>query len=135
MDKMEQRDPFAHLPKRRKTMQDLPKRPNSMSKEELFERDHNAFMMDFENSCLADWTFFPRGRLAFWVNEFNMWDKDFPKGNRRHLDKEWAAFMQKQVYPHHSDVDFSEYCLWVEGGGGDFYFQVNDHDLEVDSSK
>ena len=64
-----------------------------------------------------------------------MWDKDFPKGSRRHLDKDWATFMQSQVYPHHSDVDFSEYSLWIEGGGGDFYFQVNDNDIEVDSPK
>jgi hypothetical protein len=100
-------------PKRRKMMQpsDLPKRPGSKSKEELFERDHNAFMMDFENSCLADWV------------------GDFPKGNRRHLDKDWAAFMQKQVFPNHSDVDWSEYCLWVEAGCGDEWFQdINDHD-------
>jgi hypothetical protein len=98
-------------PKRRKMMQssDLPKRPGSKSKEELVGRD--SFMMDFENSCLADWV------------------GDFPKGNRRHLDKDWAAFMQTQVFPNHSDVDWSEYCLWVEAGYGDEWFQdINDHD-------
>ena len=135
LDKMDKMDKMESSPKRRK-MSDLPKRPNSKSKEELFEKDHNAFMMDFENSCLANWTFVPYGRLAFWANEFDLWDKAFPKGNRRHLDKDWAEFMQKQVYPHHSDVDWSEYCLWVAGGGGDEWFQdINDNDIEIDSSK
>ena len=97
-------------------MESPPKHPNSLT---VFTRDRNAFMMDFENSCLADWV------------------GEFPKSKRRHLDKDWAAFMQKQVFPHHSDVDWWEYCLFVESGGGDEYFQdINDdNDIEVDSPK
>ena len=67
------------------------------------------FMMDFENACLA-----------------NHWDSSVahhPKGDKRHLNPEWAKMIQSQVYPHHSDVDWYEYIEWVKRGGGDEYFQ------------
>jgi hypothetical protein len=88
----------------------IPKRPNSKSTKELFES--NAFMMDFENSCLSDW--------------FN----PIPTGNRRFENPEWRIHILKSVYPHHSDIDWHEYCAWVSQGGGDDFFQdeVNDHD-------
>ena len=71
--------------------------------------DHIAkdnFLMNLENSCLAD---------------FGQGD-NYPRGPERYKDKEWAAFMKKQVYPHHSDVDWTEYCEWVRQGGGDEWF-------------
>jgi len=69
----------------------------------------NDFMMDFENACLS-----------------RNWDsriRAHPKGPNRHKDPEWAAMIQSQVYPHHSDVDWEEYVDWVSNGGGDEYFQ------------
>ena len=57
----------------------------------------DSFMMDFENSCLA-----------------NKWgSRPHPKGDKRHLDRAWAIMIQSRVYPHHSDVDWYEYVDWV----------------------
>ena len=50
------------------------------------------------------------------------WDKPIPKGDKRHENPEWAKHVQAQVYPHHSDVDWWEYCFWVELGYGDEWF-------------
>ena len=65
--------------------------------------------MDFENSCLSQ-----------------NWDsriKPHPKGNKRYEDPEWAAMIESQVYPHHSDLDWQEYVDWVSRGFGDVWFQ------------
>jgi hypothetical protein len=67
------------------------------------DRYQNAFMMDFENACLQDWP-----------------GLNWPKGNTRHLDPEWAAYMKKEI--SNSDVTWIQYCKWVEGGGGDEWF-------------
>ena len=71
----------------------------------------NAFLMDFENSCLSDWDSFKRPH---------------PKGPNRHLDPEWAAMIKSQVYPYHSDVDWEEYQEWCRYGGGDECFEEDD---------
>ena len=68
--------------------------------------------MDFENSCLSQ----------NWDNA----KKQHPTGILRHADAEWAAMIKTQVYPHHSDVDWEEYCEWVSHGGGDEYFLEED---------
>ena len=47
------------------------------------------FMMDFENACLRD-----------------NWSKPHPQGPKRHENAEWAAMIQSQVYPYHSEVDW-----------------------------
>ena len=69
-------------------------------------KERDAFLMDFENSCLQGWP-----------------GLNFPKGSERHEDPEWAQLILSQVYPNHSDVDFDEYVSWVQGGGGDLFFQ------------
>ena len=60
--------------------------------------------MDFENSCLEHWY------------------DDIPKGPTRYDHPLWARMIKGQVYPHHSDVDWFEYCEWVKNGGGDEWF-------------
>ena len=67
------------------------------------------FLMDFENACLADYT---RDNP----------DTPYPKGPERYKDKEWATYIKTQVYPHHSDVDWTEYVAWVKAGMGDEWF-------------
>ena len=42
----------------------------------------DAFMMDFENSCLEQ-----------------NWCKPHPQGPKRHENTEWATMIQSQVYP------------------------------------
>ena len=78
-----------------------PRRPGWMS----FDRDYNNFLMDFENSLLEEWT------------------QPTPTGRRRYLDPEWAALVEKNVHPHHSDVCWDDYVSWVSAGGGDDWFQ------------
>ena len=63
------------------------------------------FMMDFENSLLSEWM------------------GPAPTGPRRFEVAEWAALVKRNVFPHHSDVDWDEYCNWVRAGGGDEWFQ------------
>ena len=70
------------------------------------------FYLDFENACLSQ-----------------HWDSSkrrHPKGKKRHEDPEWAAMIQGQVYPHHSDIDWQEYVDFVNHGGGDDCFQEDD---------
>ena len=70
------------------------------------------FMMDFENACLSQ-----------------NWDRRIrahPKGPKRYKDLEWAAMIQSQVYPHHSDVNWEEYVDWVSRGHGDEWFQEDE---------
>ena len=66
------------------------------------------FYMDFENDILRKW---------------DSRKKAHPKGPNRCKDPEWAAIIQSEVYPHHSDIDWHEYVEWVENGGGDEWFQ------------
>ena len=73
----------------------------------------NEFMMDFENSCLADW------HSGF-----------HPVGPKRHLDNEWAAFIQSRVFPFSSEIDWLEYCNWVENGYGDEWFQEDEPEVK-----
>lgn len=70
-----------------------------------------SFLMDFENSCLAN---FPRPH---------------PRGSKRYEDPEWAEMIKSQVYPNHSDVDWYEYVEWVSQGGGDEWFQEEGVDV------
>ena len=74
----------------------------------------NDFMMDFENECLADW------HSGF-----------HPLGPKRHEHPEWAAFIQSRVFPHHSDVDWLEYCNWVENGYGDEWFMEDEEEKRL----
>ena len=76
----------------------------------------DAFMMDFENSCLQD----------VWYRQSNRRWGFHPLGPKRHENAEWAAMIQSQVFPQHSDVDFQEYVVWVENGGGDEWFQEDE---------
>ena len=83
-----------------------PRRPQrNVPQTREYQRYKNDFLSDFESTCLQ----------YLWVGEP-------PKGVTRHEDPEWAEMIQSQVYPHHSDVDWYEYCEWVMGGGGDVWF-------------
>ena len=76
-------------------------------------REHthmNNFLMDFENDVLRDF------------------HKKPPQGPERYKDPEWAALIKRNVYPHHSDVDWAEYVAWVSQGGGDEWFYAEDPD-------
>ena len=85
-----------------------PRRPRHRDKYDIIDVAMDSFMMDFENSCLE-----------------HVWKKgQFPKGPKRHEDPEWAAMIQTQVYPHHSDVDWEEYTEWVSRGFGDEWFSL-----------
>ena len=86
-----------------------PKRPGSRDKYSIMKPERDVFMMDFENSCLELQCF---KRM-----------KQHPTGNKRHEHPEWAAMIQSQVYPNHSDVDWHEYVDWVSRGFGDKWFQ------------
>lgn len=82
------------------------KRPGSKNIEEL----DDDFMADFENYCLSLWDSSKRPH---------------PRGPNRHEDVDWAAHIRRYVYPHHSDVDWYEYTIFVESGGGDDFFLEN----------
>ena len=87
-----------------------PNRPGHIEKNDIITSDRDAFMMDFENACLADkWRFFSKG--------------PHPTGKKRYEDPAWAAMIESNVYPHHSDVDWQEYVDWVSRGLGDEWFQ------------
>jgi hypothetical protein len=91
----------------------LPARPGKGKTKPLYMSvQRYSALMDFENSCLSQ-----------------HWDssvKPHPRGSKRYEDPEWAAMIQAQVYPHHSDVDWYEYVEWVSQGGGDEAFQKED---------
>ena len=72
----------------------------------------NNFMMDFENCCLQE----------VWYCQNNRRWGFHPLGPKRHEDPQWAAMIQSQVFPNHSDIDWQEYVVWVENGGGDEWF-------------
>ena len=69
----------------------------------MISAHQDAFLMDFENSCLMSWKF-----------------PHFPKGNRRYEDPHWAELLKSEISKH--DVSWEEYVMWVEGGGGDELF-------------
>ena len=83
-----------------------PRRPRSMPPYTLLTLGPDAFMMDLENKILEDWSDI----------------KPIPTGTRRFDNPEWAAVLKRNVFPHHSDVDWHEYCEWVSNGGGDEWF-------------
>ena len=66
----------------------------------------DAFLMDFENDVLRDWDA----------------TKGIPTGPRRFQNAEWADLIKRNVYPHHSGLDWYEYCEFVLNGGGDEWF-------------
>ena len=85
---------------------------------EIMTPANDAFMMDFEISCLEQ-----------------NWDsskRQHPQGPNRHENPEWAAMIQRQVFPHHSDLDWAEYCSWVRCGGGDEIFQEEDEERRLE---
>ena len=84
----------------------------TMSKENAHRND---FLMDFENACLADF------------RRDNRFTSD-PVGTERYKEENWAEFMKTQVYPAHSDVDWTEYVAWVRAGMGDAWSRIG---LEV----
>ena len=86
-----------------------PRRPGHIDTCEIITTERNVFMMDFENSC--------------WFKNWDSRVKPHPKGSKRYEDPEWAAMIESQVYPHHSDVDWYEYVDWVSRGFGDEWFQ------------
>ena len=87
-----------------------PRRPGHNDKYSILTVARDDFMMNFENACLSQ----------NWDNA----KKQHPTGIMRHADAEWAAMIKTQVYPHHSDIDWEEYCEWVFHGGGDECFQA-----------
>ena len=92
-----------------------PNRPGHMDKYDIITPDRDAFMMDFENYCLE-----------------HCWDSTpQPKGTKRYEDPEWAAMIEANVYPHHSDVDWNEYMDWVSRGFGDEWFQEDEPPTRV----
>ena len=89
--------------------------PPARPRKRLLSVESDAFLMDFENACLA-----------------KHWDSSVmahPTGDRRHEHKEWAAMIKSQVFPHHSDVDWGESVEWVQNGGGDEWFQEKETDI------
>ena len=70
-----------------------------------FYPEKNDFYMDFENWCLE-----------------HRWDsrQGIPKGPTRCEQPQWAAMMKREC--EDSDMDFDEYCAWVQHGGGDEWF-------------
>ena len=82
-----------------------PRRPGH---HDIITPARDDFMLDFEYSCLSQ----------HWDSSI----KPHPKGSKRYEDPEWAARIQAQVYPNHSDIDWDEYVLWVSQGGGDVWF-------------
>jgi hypothetical protein len=67
-------------------------------------RDHDAFMMDFEN----------------WV--LTLWDarNGIPTGPRRFENEAWAVLMQSKL--EFADTCWDDYVEWVKCGGGDDWF-------------
>ena len=85
-----------------------PRRPGHFHEHDIITPARDDFMLDFEYSCLSQ----------HWDSSI----KPHPKGSKRYEDPEWAARIQAQVYPNHSDVDWDEYVAWVSQGGGDVWF-------------
>jgi hypothetical protein len=77
---------------------------------------NDSFMMDFENDLLRQW---------------DNRTKEYPKGRKRFMDREWAKLVTSQVYPFHSDVDWDDYVDWVANGGGDDWFADTDEQCKA----
>ena len=75
-------------------------------------KERDVFFCDLENAVLRDF------------------HGDTPTGPQRYLNPDWAALMKKNLYPFHSDADWSEYIEFCENGGGDDHF----YDLSADYS-
>ena len=89
-----------------------PRRPGHLDKYAIITPERDAFMMDFENTCLEQ-----------------NWDSSkrlHPNGPNRYKDPDWAAMIQLQTYPHHSDVDWEEYCEFCEKGGDEWFLEDED---------
>ena len=91
-----------------------PRRPGHLDKYAIITPERDAFMMDFENACLE--------------KNFKCQFNEYPTGDKRYEDPFWGSTIRGQVYPHHSYVDWEEYCNWVRNGGGDEMFQEEDED-------
>ena len=90
-----------------KTKSEVPmeRRPGSSM---ALHRDRLSFFLDFENSLLC---------------EFDS-SQGIPTGTHRYEDPVWAAHVQRNVWPHHSDIDWFEYRLFCTLGYGDEWFQA-----------
>ena len=84
------------------------RRPNFRDTGYKYDSATEGFLMDFENSCLE----------SFWGAH--------PIGRERFKHPAWAAHIQANVFPFHSDIDWLEYVEWVSAGGGDDSFQEGD---------
>ena len=93
-----------------------PRRPRHIDKYEILTIARDNFMMDFENEILKDWD----ARQVI------------PNGPHRFENSEWAALVKRNVFPHHSDVDWEEYVEWVQNGGGDEWFQEDEDEDDED---
>ena len=89
--------------------------PPTRPRKKLSSAEVDAFLMDWENECLA-----------------NHWDSSsapHPTGVRRHENEKWAEIIRGQVFPNHSDIDWYDYVEWVTQGGGDEWFQEKSNDV------
>ena len=85
-----------------------PKRPRHIPRYTPLTIERDNFHMDFGN--------------VIFQTDYDQ-AEDIPKGPRRFENEKWAEAVKRNVYPHHSDVDWDEYCEWVSNGGGDEWFQ------------
>ncbi len=85
-----------------------PKRPRRPPPYTPLTIERDNFYMDFEN--------------AIFQTDYDQ-TEDIPKGPRRFENEKLAEAVKRNVYPHHSDVDWDEYCEWVKSGFGDELFQ------------
>ena len=81
------------------------------SEETQARKNHDSFMMDFENYALQ--------RYA----------KKTPTGLERYMVKDWAVHMKEALVD--SDTTWPAYVSWVQSGGGDEWFQ---EDSKIESS-
>ena len=97
-----------------------PRRPGHIDKYEIRTPERDAFMVDFENACLEQ-----------------NWDQrcEWPTGSKRYEDPIWALMISRQVYPHHSDIDWEEYVDFCENGGGDEWFMEDADSLSEDEDE
>ena len=91
-------------------IEQAPRRPGHQCFDIRDDRHRNNFMLDLENSILSEWDA----------------RQGVPQGPRRFEVEAWAALVKRNMFPHHSDVDWDEYCDWVRKGGGDEWFHEED---------